>query len=308
MARLRYVLRLVAIFLATLFAALLVLDLVEPYVVVSLGVVPNARVLIIDIAGIVDEAPCNARVVKGLSIDLFRVLGASDASIIVFVGHGMVIKSSLFVKGFALESSECPSPFIVLRHPLLVLTEAVMRGKVWSENVPRVAITKNMLAFSHPWNGKVIVIATCGLSGIDDFAKEFVHRGAKLVVFTNRIVSKDEITTLVRIASCSKNLREMLRKVSMLDFVDVVGGEYKRTNEDVYGDHSEIQNTIDSAPHHDALDIHRIGLRTERTEFSTLGFEPVLVEETRDILWMAQHLESSRPEIRYTGVQRSYKR
>ncbi len=192
-------LRVSSIAISILFLALFVQDAIYPL----LAGIPNhsAKILIVDVANVLPPlSTTEVRVLKNMNVNDFRVLGTSSAKVIILVGHGMVVKKAPpFLKqgSFALETTERASVLQAFIHPLLVLSGSIVQGRPFNVSEMRVAVTQNILAFSKPFRGKIVVLITCGLGDVESFAKALIDHGAEIVAFTTKPITAREAMSLV---------------------------------------------------------------------------------------------------------------
>lgn len=149
------------------------------------------RTLVIDLPGVLQEPIGGGEVVilKKLGIDDFRVLGASKADIIIYVGHGLEANASgLFISlgDYAIETSEPYSIYAGLMHLGLSSLGAIGRGYIPFYGEELVVVTSNIMRFSLPFKDKVFVLITCGSEKAVKFAEAILRSGAKLVAFRGR--------------------------------------------------------------------------------------------------------------------------
>lgn len=166
----------------------------------------DARILIVDVDGLLVGRVSNTSsvvVVHGMGVNDFRVLGGSRAKVIVFVAHGLeLVGGELLVGGlgpgdYALETSENNSVWTPILHPLMVLTNSIVRGEIPGLPGERVAVTRNIFFFSKPFRDKVIVLITCGSPKVRLFAKSFLDSGARLVLYLEKYIGVDEVYEII---------------------------------------------------------------------------------------------------------------
>ena len=160
---------------------------------------PSSRIVVIDVSGALRNTSLGVPIVEGLTVPQLLSLGRCGAEFIVIVGHGLVIESSVLGMegGFALETSEPANVLALVKYPLLILTEAVMRGYVPGSSSPRLAATSRITWFMSSMRGKVLILITCPLGNITDFARSLIERGCTAVAYPSMRVQASKVPRLV---------------------------------------------------------------------------------------------------------------
>ncbi len=154
----------------------------------------NASILIVDVDGLLEGKVTNTSrvvIVHGMGVNDFRVLGDSRVDVIVFVAHGLELEGNGLTIGlspgdYALETSEDSNVWVILLHPLMVITNSIVRGEIPILPGEKIAVTRNIFYFSKPFKNKTIVLLTCGTPKIKLFAKAFLEHGARRVLYLEK--------------------------------------------------------------------------------------------------------------------------
>ena len=184
------------------------IDITYPYIIVDFTNQDNAKtkILVIDVAGILGNytlSTSDTIISKELSVNSFRILGASKARVIVIVAHGFsLLDNTLFSekKSFALETTQNPGPLTIFLHPVLIISSGVVIGKI--SNKPgkhMVVVTRNIFRYSLPFKNKTIVLIACGGVNIDRFSEEFLTHGARAVIYNNKPMSYGDARKIVEL-------------------------------------------------------------------------------------------------------------
>jgi len=219
----------IAAAIALWLAASVIYDALLP--VISSPRCPSSRVVVIDVSGVLNGSSIGAPVVHGLTLPQFLSLGKCRAKYVVIVSHGLRIVSSITTKrgGFALELSEPASAVSLIKYPLFIFTEAVMRGYVRGYTAPRLAVTSRAIEFMDPLRGKIVILITCPLGDIKDFARALVSRGCTAVAYPSTWILLSRVSKIVRsvvgILEKSENASAAIEELQRLGFVVVTGSE-----------------------------------------------------------------------------------
>lgn len=185
---------------------------------------PRSRIVVIDVSGILKSADLGVPIVRGLTVPQLLSLGRCGARYIVIVGHGLEIESSVtgMEGGFALETSEPANVLALVKYPLFVFTEALMRGYVPGSS-PRLAATSRITWFMASMRGKIVVLITCPLGDIKSFARSLIERGCIAVAYpsmrTLALGVLRVVVSVVKSLSESKSVPDAVHSLRELGFI-----------------------------------------------------------------------------------------
>ncbi len=173
-------------------------DLLLPYVYTP--PCSSASIVVFDATGLVKGVGLRyAKVVNGFTIPTFLSMGKCGSRAIVIVSHGLKLVSTLSLPrgSFALETSEPASALAFLEYPLYILLEGVVRGESFGSSEVRLAVTSRMIPFMSSLDGKIVVLLTCPMGRIGDFAKALAEKGCALVAYPKFDVSESSVAKLL---------------------------------------------------------------------------------------------------------------
>ncbi len=167
--------KIVALAIAILYASLVVYDLASPYTIRFSEAGCNSSVLVIDAYNEIRGLHTNYCVLRSLSLNQLRSLGALDSKVIFLATH--LYSSS---RGFALGTSDKSVFLDVILHPITSILG--LSAGVLSNGSRYVALEPRAFYLTPSLNGKVIVLVTCNCRGALAFAKVFIKHGASIVI------------------------------------------------------------------------------------------------------------------------------
>ena len=194
----------------------------------------HVKELIIDVNGYIGDinqfTSNDTLYIRWLGVNDFRSLGSVDADIIVIIAHGLAMEDEnkggiAGLGGYALETSEPSTLFNALKHPLLILSGSIVRGKV-SGLGERIALTKNIFMFSKSFDGKTIVLITCGTNQTYFFAEEFILHGAERVFYTNTTTSMDKVKRILNVITTIEDLDSLKHALLNESLYIIEKGDY----------------------------------------------------------------------------------
>lgn len=191
----RVLLRAYSVAVLVFFLVVLVHDAVA-HVVAPLRT--GCGVEVYDVYGLLKTPPQGTCYFKGLSTWGFRSLGKTTARKIIIITHFF---STPPVVGLGVSDED--SVWFALTHPvsLFFILKGIASGKTY------LAVSPGILSISSRLDGKVIVIISCKLPGMKEFADALLRSGAKLVAVSNaEALSKDNVGTFLNVALTTKNL------------------------------------------------------------------------------------------------------
>ena len=194
----RLVLLCISIAFASFLAIDMVVDMLIPWLKLSYLCRVSSDIVVIDLTGSIKIEQPNTRVVHLMTVNDFRCLGCIKAKHIIIVGHGYSVKRALTLplNTFALETSETPSILVVISHPLLVLSEAIVKG--CSDSICHIAVTPRIFLFTIPIKFESVVLVTCGMGNVKNFAEEIHRAGARVVIYSAKSIAIDDVPSIVK--------------------------------------------------------------------------------------------------------------
>ncbi len=187
---LRYIVLIESIIILILLVFILA-DYILPYVAEPRT---SGSIVIFDAEDIVENNFTGIKVVvvKGFMLtDLFS-LPKLDADLVIIVAHGFIYEDNEFILG----TSEEPSVFYPVFHPLYVVEGAVVRGKTF-DGEQRIGVSQKILDYIPSPINKPIIMLTCGFGNVSSFAEKLVEKGASYVAYYNGTVKEEYVNDFI---------------------------------------------------------------------------------------------------------------
>jgi len=114
---------------------------------------------------------------RGLDLWTFRSLGKTDANTLILVTHFFTSKDAV-----GLGVSDTPDIFFIITHPVSLFY--TVKGTT-NTGETYMAVSPNIVSISSSLDNKTVIIVTCKLPRIEEFAKALLEAGARKVIITN---------------------------------------------------------------------------------------------------------------------------
>lgn len=164
----------------------------------------GCKIEVFDAYGFADPKIAGQYYRGGLDMWTFRSLGKTDAEVIVVITHFFSSSNPSMV---GLGVSDEPSFLFALTHP--ASSFFIVKGRT-NEGEEKVAASPRIMAISSRLDGKVIILLTCKLPGIEEFAKAFLDAGARKVLVSNTpFLDTDDVNMLLKKVLNAKSVDDL---------------------------------------------------------------------------------------------------